>query len=195
MNFNMMTITIYLKKYLSMVIIFFAFTGIAHGASQGTSGAQFLQIVSSPRAAALGAAFTAFCDDVNCIEFNPGGLAYLTKNEVSLVQNNWIQGVSNQYLAFAMPTSKGTFGLNVVMLNVGGMIRADEQDNEGGTFGATDQSASLAFARSFFNGRFGVGVNVRSINQKIDTQSVTGMSSDLGVVSGWFQKSMLARLF
>jgi hypothetical protein len=173
----------FLKKVLVILIIFLSVvTGIGFCDSQGTSGAQFLNIVTSPRAAALGSAFTAFCDDVNSIEFNPGGLAFLEKKEVSLVQNNWIQGVSNQYLAFALPTSAGTFGLSLIMVNEGDMTRRDNTGLQTGTFNASDMAASLAYARSFFDGRLSAGLNIKSINQKIDDVSASGIAGDFGVI-------------
>ena len=92
----------------------FMLANLGFAASQGTSGAQFLQIIAAPRAAAMGGAYTALCDDVNSIGFNPAGLGYLEKNEISLAQNNWIQGVSNQYLAAVVPVrSFGSLGLYI----------------------------------------------------------------------------------
>jgi long-subunit fatty acid transport protein len=174
------------RKTLNTVIVVLATVCLAAGEvycdAQGTSGAQFLEIVASPRAAALGSAFTAFADDVNSIAFNPAGLAFLKKSEVSLVQNNWIQDISNQYLAFAVPTSAGTFGLNVVLSGVSNLVRRDETGAaDGSTFGSSDMSTSLAYA-THINDNLSFGLNLKLISETIDTENATSIAGDFGVI-------------
>lgn len=156
--------------------------------SQGTSGAQFLKIVSSPRAAALGGAFTAFDGDVNTIAFNPAGLAFMENSEVSLVQNNWIQGISNQYLALGLATKAGTFGLSADILSIGNILERDNTGAADGTsFGSSDMSISVSYAKSFGE-RFSVGLTGKSISQKIETVSASSIAGDLGIIYKLSQK-------
>jgi hypothetical protein len=170
------------KMYILGLFACLVFAGTAYCSSQGTSGAQFLEIVASPRAAAMGSAFTAFCDDANSVEFNPAGLAYLDKREVSLVQNNWVQGVSNQYLTAAVPTSVGVFNLNLVMLSVDGIVRTDDTGSSKGTFGSSNLAAGIAYANSFAYGMFSAGLNIKSLSQTIDNAGAAGIAGDFGFI-------------
>jgi hypothetical protein len=170
------------RKTISILSVIVLATSAGYCASQGTSGAQFLEIVASPRAAALGSAFTAFADDVNSIAFNPAGLAFLKKNEIALVQNNWIQDISNQYLAFAVPTSAGTFGLNVEYLSISNIVRRDNTGAaDGTTFGSSNMSASLAYALCLGE-NFSFGLNIKSISETIDTSNASGVAGDFGLI-------------
>ena len=172
-----------LKKFIFITAVLCVHAAPGFSASQGTSGAQFLQIVTSPRVAAMGSAYTALCDDVNSIAFNPAGLGFLQYREMELVQNNWIQSISNQYAAVAIPSkSFGTLGLEVDMLSVTGLVRTDNFGNADGTkFGSSDISYGLAYAKSFGD-RFSAGFKVKMINETIDNAQASGSALDLGVL-------------
>ena len=167
--------------FVSLVVLMAACPVFAAG--NGTSGAQFLQIIASPRAAAMGGAYTALCDDVNTIAFNPAGIAYLSTGEVALAQNNWIQGISNQYLAAAVPVRGfGTLGLEVNMLSVGDITRTDVVGNsDGTTFGSSNMSAGLSYAKAISK-NFSAGVNIKTINETIDNVQASGYAADVGAL-------------
>ena len=169
------------RLMLIMTMMCFAAT-LGFAKSKGTSGAQFLKIVTAPRAAALGTAYTAFNDDVNSIAFNPAGLSFLPKKEVALVQNSWIQDISNQYLAAGLPMgTKGTLGLGVTMLSVKDMVQIPTSGVATGTkFEASDMAVTLAYAKAFGE-KLGVGLSVKSITQKIENESAAGFAADIGV--------------
>jgi hypothetical protein len=168
-------------KRILLTILAGCISPCAYATAAGTSGAQFLKLVASPRAAALGSAFTAFSDDVNSIVFNPSGLAFLAKKEAALVQNNWIQDISNQYLAFAVPTSAGTFGLNVTMVSIKDIVKRDNSGVDNGQYNASDMAVSLAYAKKIGE-KFALGLNVKSINQTIDTEKANGIAGDFGLL-------------
>jgi len=172
------------KKPITVLTVFLFSAAAAYCSvnAQGTSGAQFLKIVNSPRASALGSAFTAFNDDVNSIAFNPAGIAYLHKSEISLVQNNWIQDISNQYLAFAFPANNGAFGVNIDMLNVSSILRRDVNGvSDGSTFGSSNMSAGLAYALRVED-HMALGFTLKSINETIDTSKATAIAGDIGLL-------------
>lgn len=131
----------------------------------------------------MGGAYTAVCNDVNSIAFNPAGLGFLESTEVELVQNNWIQDISNQYAAVAIPLKAfGTLGLEVTMLSVNGMVRTDNQGNTDGTkFQSSDMSSSLAYAKTF-SGAFSAGFKLKMLNENIDNIQASGCAADVGIL-------------
>ena len=170
------------RKCISLLTVLFLMTSLGFSASKGTSGAQFLKIVPAPRAAALGGAYTAIGGDIDSILFNPAGLSTLQKKEAVLVQNNWIQDISNQYVAFGLPTRKaGTFGLAVDMVNVKDINKYDNNAVAQGKYEASDMAVTLAYAKSLSR-KLGIGVSVKSISSKIDDQSASALAGDVGAV-------------
>ncbi|MBN1622370.1 MAG: PorV/PorQ family protein [Endomicrobiales bacterium] len=168
------------KKFLVVAMAVCMATTLTFAASKGTSGAQFLKIIAAPRPAAMGGAYAAMSDDVNSIVFNPSGLAFLKKKEAVLVQNSWIQDISNQYLAFGMPTENmGTFGLSVIMLSITDIDHRDNLANDLGSYDARDMAVSLAYARCL-NEQWGVGLNAKIIQSKIEDESASAFAVDIG---------------
>ena len=170
------------RKCLSAVVVLLLMTSLSFSASKGTSGAQFLKLIPDPRAAALGGTYTAVGGDISSILFNPAGLSTLMRPEAVLVQNNWIQDITNQYVAFGMPTkSAGTFGIAVDMVNVKDISKYDNNAVAQGKYEATDMAVTLAYAKSLSR-KFGVGLNLKSISSKIDDQSASALAADVGAI-------------
>src|SRR5438552_9569117 len=83
---------------------------LAEAADTGTTGANFLKLGIGPRAIAMGEAQVGLADDVYATYWNPAGLSRLQVQEAGFVQNQYIENISEQYLAYAMPRpSMGTF--------------------------------------------------------------------------------------
>lgn len=165
---------------LSLLACFLAVTGFA--SAKGTSGAQFLKVVASPRIAAMGQTFAAVSDDVNSITYNPGGLASLNKKEITLVQNAWIQDIANQYLAVGVPIEKlGIIGLGVNMLSVKDIEKMDSSQNSLGTYNSNDMAITLAYATKM-NNKLNLGLNVKMVNCKIDDETASAYGADIGAI-------------
>ena len=152
--------------------------GFAAGA--GTSGAQFLKILAAPGPAAMAGVYTAFSGDVNSMAVNPAGMASMSKKELAVVQNSWIQDISNQYLAFGMPVEKvGVFGLGVTMVSITDMIKRDNTGADTGTFDASDMAIGLSYAKGLST-KLDLGLNLKSISCTIDDEKATAMAADIG---------------
>lgn len=85
---------------------------------------KILALPAGARPAGLGNAFTAASGDINALYYNPAGLISLTGNRVLLAHNAWIEGISQEHLAYAQPVpGLGVAGLGVDYLNYGPIDR------------------------------------------------------------------------
>ncbi len=74
----------------------------------------------SPRASAMGNAFTAMDGDAACLFYNPAGLNNLSETQLSLVHQSWIAGMSQETMLAGVPTgSFGAFAAGVNYLSYG----------------------------------------------------------------------------
>ncbi|MBI4656973.1 MAG: PorV/PorQ family protein [Elusimicrobia bacterium] len=89
-------------------------------ADAGKSGGQFIRIVQSPRASAMGDSGAGLYGDIlGSIALNPAGLSRTGYREIAFVYNSWIEGISMQQIAYAHPFKKtGTLAFSVSMLNI-----------------------------------------------------------------------------
>src|SRR5882672_6233688 len=94
--------------------------GPAFASDPGTTAANFLKLGVGPRAIAMGNAQVGLANDVYATYWNPAGLAGLGTPEAGFVQNQYLQNISEQYLAFAYPkTRAGAFAGSLTYLNAG----------------------------------------------------------------------------
>ena len=174
-----------------------AYAPPAHGfgvADQGTSGAQFLKISPSARAAAMGGAYSALCDDAYAVYFNPGGLGFLREVETVATRNSYFQGITHNFGAVAAPllawtdsrrarNELGAAAFSVTSLTVDGIERRGvvETDDPTDTFGASDFAYALGYGLPLSE-RLGVGVTLKALNQRLDAAHATSFAADAGAL-------------
>ena len=90
--------------------------------SAGTSGAAFLKIGAGARPTAMGGAYTALADDANALYWNPAGLVRLEKREFSASHAEMFESTRLDFLAYAHPTSQGTFARSAASANAADSI-------------------------------------------------------------------------
>jgi len=153
-------------------------------AAVGDSGAQSLKIGIGARAIGMGESFVALADDADAIYWNPGGLGQIEKKEISMMYNQWFEGIKQGYVGYVHPLGNiGTFGGAVSYLIVGDMDRT-EIDSDGDdvstsqTFGASDMFVTLSYGRKIK--MLDVGVSLKYITEKIEDESAAAFAVDLG---------------
>src|SRR5882672_7180491 len=125
--------------------------GPAFASDPGTTAANFLKLGIGPRAIAMGNAQVGLADDVYATYWNPAGLARLESFEASFVQNQYLQSISEQYLAVAYPHPKlGTLAGSMTYLNTGTFPGYDAAGNSIGNVGANDMAAALSYAHTIY---------------------------------------------
>lgn len=168
----------------------------------GTTGAQFLEVGVSPRADALGGAFTAISDDVSAIYYNPAGLVQLEHRQAMISRIDYPADITYSFVGLAMPVGiGGVLGVGYYGLDAGDIaVTTHQHPNgvDGWTFGAKDYALSLSYGR-FLTDRFSLGVTVKLIDELYEEERATGWAADVGTQynTGWrnFKITMLLANF
>lgn len=106
-----------IKKYFLLITIFVISLGFA---IQGDAGQEIalLEIGAGARAHGLGAAYVAHKPDATSLYWNPAGLAYISQNEISTMQNKLATEASYYYLGGVFPAKDFTWGINWLQLEL-----------------------------------------------------------------------------
>ncbi len=156
----------------------------------GTTSAQILESKPGTRSTAMGGAFVAIADDVNAVNYNPAGLAYLTTTELQFNQNKYFSEANSNYIGWVYPLDEmharnvfdlGTLAGNFNFVNYGKMAGRDSLGNDTGEFGATDRVISLAYGKAFTT-NFAIGLAARQIREEIAAVKANGYSFDAGML-------------
>ncbi len=142
--------------------------------AQGESAVPFLLIAPNSRAAGIGEAGTGSVDDASAIFWNPGALAFLQGQEVSITHANWLPQFQQSdlfydYLNYRTRIDEigGTLGASVTYLNLGKFARTS---SEGPTvleeFKAFEVAATVGYATRAFD-ELGIGLNLRLIHSAL----------------------------
>ena len=100
----------------------------AAAGSAGEDPLSFLFLDADARPVSLGGAYTALAKDANALLYNPGGLGAVERNEATLMHNEYLAGVTQEYIAYASPRG---WGLNLNYLNSGQVPRTTVSNPDG----------------------------------------------------------------
>ncbi|MDD5354690.1 MAG: UPF0164 family protein, partial [bacterium] len=87
-----------------------------------STGAAFLKIGAGARPAALGGNYVGLANDVNAVNWNPGGLGFLQEKELSAMYASWLADMNYEFAGYAQPLGDTwAVGGSVIMLQSGDM--------------------------------------------------------------------------
>ena len=155
-----------------------AFLALAGTPARAAETAAFLNIGAGARYLALGGAGTALADDANSLYWNPAGLAVLDKREAAASHAELSQTVRHDFLAYAQPTSLGTFAGGVTYLSQSALEGRDPLGHPTGGFQASDAALSLAYARK--TGLADLGGTLKYLQSHIGPAQAETVAFDLG---------------
>jgi hypothetical protein len=144
----------------------------------GTSGGSFLNLGVGARAIGMGEAYTALADDVSSLYWNPAGIALLNQSEASFTYNPYLQDLSYQNAAVAVPLENGGLGASVSYLSYGKIQGFDEAGTPTSNVNAYSGVATLGGA--WLGDFWSAGINVKGIQQSLADTKATGVAADLG---------------
>lgn len=151
--------------------------------AQGESAVPFLLIAPNSRAAGIGESGTGSVDDASAIFWNPGALAFLDGQEITLTHSNWLPqfGLSDlfyEYLGYRnrIDDIGGTVGASIMYLNLGKFVRTSDNGTVLGEFKAYEFAVTLGYSTKAFDD-LGVGLNVRYIKSAL---SPFGAGNEIG---------------
>lgn len=146
--------------------------------SRAAETASFLEIGVGARTLAMGGAATALPDGANSLYWNPAGLAGLKKREITASHAELFASTRHDFLAYAHPTSQGTFAAGLTYLSQGRIEGRDAAGRPTAGYDASDAAISLGYARSL--GTVQAGVGVKYLRSHIASTEAQGLAVDLG---------------
>ncbi len=174
------------------VLISLGLSGFLWADGAGNQAAPWTQMPDSTRQAALGGSAGALLDDLDSLEVNPAGLAYLSGDEISLTQEFWVQGLSAEHVAFGHPFGNFTLALGGDYLDFGAInlynLNASGLPVANGTFTPTglDVQAGLGVK---LDDLFKLGLSAKTVYQSLSTtDQAWALAANLGLV---FEESAL----
>ena len=175
-----------LTKYIAILALLLAGAPVS-ASGPGASAAEFLKIPVGARETSLGGALTAASADANSVFYNPAGLALVKAPEASYAYNNYFSGVSQQWLAAALPYGGGALGLGINYLKVAPFDAYDATDNRIGSVSAYDMAAYIGYGRGLETGlgmfpSLRYGAALKYITENLDSSRASGYALDAGFI-------------
>jgi hypothetical protein len=185
-----------IKKAAVTTVLLAACAGVAFGFEQNPGGDPAAPAAwgLGARADALGRAYAAPADDAAALYWNPAGLAYLERTEVSFAYGAPFGEVGDVSLGDAVVAkpliysmgeeaggagSLGTLAAAVAYRRAGGIVEANEEGPTGRTFADTDVELYLGYAHALGNkGAFGLAL--KNVTRKVADYSDSGFGLDAG---------------
>ena len=160
-------------------------------AGAGESGGDFLRILHSPRAVAMGESGAGLYGDLlGALSLNQASLARTGYSEAAFAYNSWLEGVTAQQAAFAQPLGgrRGVAAVSVSMLGMPGISGYDNSGAPAGRVDAGDLSAAAHYAvrlsGPWRDRRVGLfaGAALKYARQTLDSVSASAMLLDAGLL-------------
>ncbi|RAJ16299.1 type IX secretion system protein PorQ [Olleya aquimaris] len=151
----------------------------------GQSTYQFLNLVSSPRQAALGGKVLTNIDyDVTQAIYNPSAINPEMDNQLALNFSNYLGGITYGTAAYAYTWDRRTQTIHAGMtyINYGDFDGYDENGISTGTFTGTEAALSVGYALQIGYSDFYFGSNVKFITSSLEQYSSLGIATDLGLM-------------
>lgn len=151
----------------------------------GKSVYQFLNLVTSPRQAALGGkVLTIYDNDVNQAHFNPATINAEMDNHLSLNYGNYYGEVTYGTAAYAYTYDRHvqTFHAGVNYVNYGKFDGYDENGQPTSSFTGSDMALSLGYAYNVPFTEFYFGANAKLISSTLESYNSFGAAVDFGAL-------------
>ena len=160
--------------YLALLPAVAAVLPVSASAQPGASAVPFLLIAPTSRASGIGESGTGTVDDASAIYWNPGALAFMDGQEVSITHANWLPqfqlpDLFYDYLNFRTHIDGigGTIGAAVTYLNLGEFTLTNSSGPTPiGTFKSYEYAVTVGYATKAYDD-LGIGLNLRFIHSAL----------------------------
>lgn len=151
----------------------------------GTTASTFLTLGAGARGQSVGHAYTATATGGDALFWNPAGAARRdaqTNGNVFLTQHEWVADIRYNAAGVTVPLGNSVLGVSIASVNYGrDEVRTERMpEGTGDTFGASDFSFGLTFARPLTES-FYFGGTAKVVRQSIWDMSATGVAADFGI--------------
>lgn len=172
------------KNKISLFIIIISCAS-SYAQLGGQSTYQFLNLVSSPRQAALGGKVLTNRDyDVTQALYNPAAINVDMDNQLSVNFSNYFADISYGTAAYAYTWDRRTqtFHAGVTYVDYGDFDGYDEDGVSTGNFTGKEAALSAGYAFQIGYSDFYCGSNIKLITSTLEQYSSFGIATDLGLM-------------
>ena len=151
----------------------------------GQTTYQFLNLVSSPRQAALGGKVLTNVDyDVTQAIYNPSTINVEMDNQLAINYSSYLGGVNYGTAAYAYTWDRRvqTYHMGMTYINYGQFDGYDEEGVETGSFSGSEAALSFGYAKQIGYSDFYLGGNIKLITSKLEQYSSFGAAIDAGLL-------------
>ncbi|WP_116788811.1 type IX secretion system protein PorQ [Flavobacterium psychrotrophum] len=168
------------NRYL---LIFLLAATASFGQIGGKYTYQFLNLVTSPRQAALGGKLVTLYDyDVNQAIYNPATINPEMSNQLSANYGSYFGEVTYGTAAYAYTYDRHvqTFHMGVNYVNYGDFEGYDEMGTKTGTFSGSEIALSFGYAYNIPYTDIHIGANAKLISSTLESYNSIGAAVDIG---------------
>ena len=168
-----------------LFFLLFLFCTVSYGQIGGKYTYQFLNLVTSPRQAALGGkTLTIYDSDVNQAHFNPATINAEMDNNLALNYGNFYGEVSYGTASYAYTYDRHlqTFQVGVNYVNYGKFEGYDEIGQATSQFTGSEVALSFGYAYNVPSTNLFVGANAKLISSTLESYNSFGGAVDLGAI-------------
>ena len=151
----------------------------------GESTYQFLNLISSPRQAALGGKVLTNVDyDVPQALYNPATINVEMDNQLAVNYSSYLGDISYGTAAYAYTWDRRTqtFHVGMTYVNYGSFDGYDENGISTGEFTGNEAALSVGYATQIGYSDFYVGSNLKLISSKLEQYNSIGVAVDVGFI-------------
>ncbi len=151
----------------------------------GESTYRFLNLISSPRQAALGGKVLTNIDyDVTSALYNPATINVEMDNQLAVNYSSYLGGISYGTAAYAYTWDRRvqTFHAGITYINYGSFDGYDEFGNATGSFSGNEAALSFGYAMQIGYSDFYLGASAKIITSKLEQYNSIGVALDAGLV-------------
>lgn len=171
------------KKLL--LFLLFSICYQSYGQIGGRSTYQFLNLVTSPRQAALGGKIiTIYDNDVNQVHFNPATVNEEMHNQLAINYGNYLGEVTYGTASYAYTYDRHvqTFQAGVNYVNYGKFDGYDENGQSTSEFTGSEIAFSFGYAYNIPYSDLYIGASGKLISSSLESYSSLGGALDLGAI-------------
>ena len=173
-----------MQKKLYLLILLFIFN-ITFSQVGGQSVYQFLNLISSPRQAALGGkTITTYDYDVNQPLFNPASINSEMDGKLALNYGNYVGDVTYGTASYAYTYDRHlqTFHAGITYVDYGKFDGRDEFGIATGEFTGNEVALSLGYGYNVPYTDFYLGANAKFISSTLESYQSFGIAADIGAI-------------
>lgn len=166
-------------------VTFFLFCTVSYSQIGGKSVYEFLNLVTSPRQAALGGkVLTIYDEDVNQAHFNPATINPEMDNHLALNYGSYFGEVTYGTAAYAYTYDRHvqTFHAGVNYVNYGKFDGYDEYGQETSSFTGSEIALSFGYSYNVPFTNFYFGANAKLISSTLESYNSFGAAVDFGAL-------------